>query len=105
MTGRPPKPKPVAQNHIRLSEDEIQILTEMGAGRTVDKIKHLIKKEGDRLRHNKPVTRIEMLAKWEKERKEAMKFVALTNENRKKLIGMGFTEEELDKAEEGETVL
>lgn len=102
--GRPPKPRPVDQNHIRLSEEEKAILIEMGPGKTGDKIRYLIKKEGERRAH-KPTTKIEMLGKWERERKEAMKFAALTHENRKKLLDMGFTEEELIKAEDGDKIL
>jgi Fe2+ transport system protein FeoA len=34
-----------------------------------------------------------------------MKFAALTHENRKKLLDMGFTEEELIKAEDGDKIL
>ena len=103
--GRPPSSKAVDQIHLQLSEDELGILTKMGVGKTRDKIRHLIRKEGESLKHNKPATKIEMLAKWERERKEAMKFASLTHENRKKLIDMGFTEEELDKAADGDKIL
>lgn len=103
--GRPPSSKMVDQIHLQLSADELEILAKMGIGKTRDKIRHCIRKVGESLKHGKITTKIEMLAKWEKERKEAMKFVALTNDNRKKLIEMGFTEEELDKAEDGDKIV
>jgi hypothetical protein len=69
----------------------------MGLGKTVDKILYLIIKEGER---QQPNTKIQMLAKWERDRLEAKRLIALTYENRKRLLELGISPEYLDAAEE-----
>lgn len=95
--GPAPRERAVGEYHIRLSDDRIKIIDRMGLGKTVEKILYLIDQEGKR---QQPHSKLQMMAKWERDRKETMRMAAQTNEDRKRLLDMGLTVEELDQAEE-----
>lgn len=95
--GPRPKTKATDDYHVRLNKDQRKTLDNMGFGRVPEKILYLIDKEAER---QIPTTKIQMLSKWQRDRKEAMRFAAQTTDDRKRLIEMGVTPEHLDEMED-----
>jgi len=95
--GPRPKTKASDDYHVRLNKDQRKILDNMGFGRVPEKILYLIDREAER---QLPTTRIQMLSKWQKDRKETMRLSAQTTEDRKRLLELGVTPEQLDELEE-----
>ena len=69
----------------------------MGSGSAFSKIMYLIDQEGDK---QLPKTKTQLLADWERDRREVMRLAAVTNEERNKLIELGCTPEQLMEIEE-----
>ena len=95
--GPHPKTKSAEEYHIRLNKEQRKILDNMGYGRVPEKILWLIEREAER---QLPTTKIQMLSKWQRDRKEVMRIAAQTTEDRKRLIEMGLTPEQLDEMED-----
>jgi len=83
--------------HLRFGDKRKQILNDMGSGSAFSKIMYLIDQEGDK---QLPKTKTQLLADWERDRREVMRLAAVTNEERNKLIELGCTPEQLMEIEE-----
>ena len=95
--GPQPKSSCASEYHLRLNEKQRRILNNMGLGKPLDKILHLIDQEGER---QQPKTKVQLLAKWERDRRELIKLAATTNEEKAELIKLGCTLEDLKNIEE-----
>ena len=91
--GPRPKAKATDDYHVRLNKEQRKILDNMGFGRVPEKILWLIEREAER---QLPTTKIQLLAKYERDRKEIKRLAALNNDIRKTLLESGIAPEELD---------
>jgi hypothetical protein len=97
--GPRPKSGCASEYHIRLNDDQRQIIDNMGYGKPLDKILSLINQEGDR---QFPKTKSALKSRWVIARNDAKRTVASCNALREKMKEFGITDEELEKLDDGE---